>query len=145
MRRGAPIARLAKDDLLAVYGLLRPGGGGLESLGLTRVVKLVGPCRIPGALYDLGDYPGLVHGEGEVAGALLRILDAGAGPMLDAYEDFDRTAPDTSLYVRERVRLSAPRLTAWVYVWRTGLDERSAIPSGDWFARRGRPSPGRRC
>ncbi|MCG8442814.1 MAG: gamma-glutamylcyclotransferase [Caulobacterales bacterium] len=134
MSAGAVVAPLRAGDLLAVYGLLRPGCGGLETLGLERAARALGPCRLPGALYDLGAYPGFVLGAGETSGELLRLLAARAGPALDAYEDFDPRHPRRPGYVRERVRLAAPRVTAWVYVWRGPLAGRAPIAGGDWPA-----------
>ena len=99
-----------------------------------RVVAL-GPCRIPGLLLDLGAYPGLVDGAGEVAGDLLRLKDADAGRLLDAFEDFDPSAPATSEYVRRRVRLVAPKVWAWVYAWNGDAEGRATVAGGDWLMR----------
>ena len=124
---------IRSNDLLAVYGLLRPGGGGLERLGLTSDVVAVSPCRIPGALYDLGGYPGLVDGAGEVSGDLMRVMNDGAGSRLDAFEDFDPLRPNASLYVRRHVELIEPRRRAWVYVFNRGVQDRLRIERGDWL------------
>jgi gamma-glutamylcyclotransferase (GGCT)/AIG2-like uncharacterized protein YtfP len=126
--------RLRTGDLLATYGLLRPRSDGLDRLGVRRDVGVIGPCVIPGRLIDLGDYPGLLLGEGEVAGDLVRILKRRAGPKLDSFEDF-RDGDPTSAYLRVRVRLIRPAVHAWVYVWNGREDAGPLVASGDWYRR----------
>jgi gamma-glutamylcyclotransferase (GGCT)/AIG2-like uncharacterized protein YtfP len=126
--------RLRTGDLLAAYGLLRPRSYGLDRLGVRRDLAVVGPCVIPGRLIDLGDFPGLLPGEGEVRGDLVRILSRRAGPKLDAYEDF-RPGDPTSAYLRVRVRLVRPAVHAWVYVWNGAQDAGPTVAGGDWLRR----------
>ena len=126
------IPPIRANDLLAVYGLLRPGGGGLERLGLTSDVVAVSPCRIPGLLYDLGGYPGLVDGTEEVNGDLMRVMNDYVGARLDAFEDFNPLRPNASLYIRKHVELIKPRQRAWVYVFNRGVQDMSRIEHGDW-------------
>lgn len=133
------IAAIAAGEHLAAYGLLRRGSGVLERLGLVQSITLIGPCRIPGRLYDLGGAPGLVTGDGEVKGELVRVKDAAAGVALDRFEDFDPAEPASSGYARRRIRLIEPALEAWVYVWTKPVAEEERIPSGDWLAHLGRP------
>lgn len=125
---------LRGDDLLAAYGLLRPRAHGLDRLGLRSTVRWIGPCVVPGRLIDLGDYPGLLPGGGEVAGDLLRILDARAGPKLDAFEEF-RPGDPTSAYRRVRMRLLRPAVHAWIYVWNGSDDAGPPTAGGDWLRR----------
>ena len=122
-------------DAIAVYGLLRAGESGFARFGLAEAFKPLGPCLIPGELWDLGDYPGLVAGAGEVVGELFEVVDASVMPTLDAFEDYWPDDPDRSRYDRIRVQLIGNERTAWVYVWRLSLDEAKPIASGDWFKR----------
>jgi gamma-glutamylcyclotransferase (GGCT)/AIG2-like uncharacterized protein YtfP len=126
---------LRAGDLLAAYGLLRPGAHGLDRLRLRARVRPLGPCRIPGRLIDLGGHPALVAGPGEVAGDLLALEDAAAGAVLDAFEDFDRADPAGSIYRRARLRLLRPPVHAWVYLWNGAPDAGPPIPGGDWLRR----------
>lgn len=49
------------SELLAVYGTLRHGGDGWRRARVWEAeVYRLGECRLPGALYDLGDFPALV-------------------------------------------------------------------------------------
>src|ERR1041384_6448019 len=90
-----------QDQLrIAVYGTLMKGFGGQESAGIEEEMKLLGPCILRGALYDLGEFPGLVTEEGIVAGELYELRGHAALLKLDKYEEFDATHPDKSLFVR---------------------------------------------
>lgn len=122
-------------DAFAVYGLLRAGESGFARFGLADAFAPLGPCTLPGRLYDLGAYPALVDGDGAVAGELFELRDASVIADLDAFEDYWPGDPARSRYERRRVRLIAPDRQAWVYVWIKGLETATLIPSGDWFQR----------
>lgn len=71
-------------------------------------------------LYDLGPYPGIVHGSGRVLGELHFIHDSDWQETLeelDAFEEYDPTNPDAGLYLRELVEvdLAGRSEQAWVY------------------------------
>lgn len=124
-----------EGDLLAVYGLLRKGEVGFARFGLANAFEHVGPCVIPGKLLDLGDYPGIVAGEGRVIGELFCVKDMSVMPQLDAYEDYDASDENGSRYLRRQVTLIEPQATAWVYLWNLGVDGCRPIASGDWLTR----------
>ncbi|MBU1190513.1 MAG: gamma-glutamylcyclotransferase [Gammaproteobacteria bacterium] len=109
--------------------------------------RCVGPCDIPGKLYDLGQYPGLmIDSDAAVKGELYelpfgefnseghaRFREAIAA--LDAYEGYDPDNLNESEYVRRCIRLRRPADTsAWVYVLNTpgAADALTPLPSGDW-------------
>lgn len=50
------------------YGSLTRRGGRQMEAGVEELLEFRGKCSIPGKLYDLGDYPGLVEGEGSSKG-----------------------------------------------------------------------------
>jgi gamma-glutamylcyclotransferase (GGCT)/AIG2-like uncharacterized protein YtfP len=127
--------RLRAGDVVAVYGLLRPESSGLDTLAVRARVRVLGPCVIPGRLIDLGRYPGLVAGEGKVAGDRLQLLDARVGEELDRFEDFDPRDDQGSVYRRARIRLVRPLVHAWVYLWNGPADAGPLVPRGDWLAR----------
>jgi gamma-glutamylcyclotransferase (GGCT)/AIG2-like uncharacterized protein YtfP len=122
-------------DAIAVYGLLRAGESGFARFGLADAFKPLGPCQIPGVLWDLGRFPGLVAGQGQVVGELFELVDASVMPQLDAFEDYWPDDPDRSRYDRVKLTLLEPQRQAWVYVWRLGLETATRIESGDWFKR----------
>ena len=129
------MAEVAAGDAIAVYGLLRAGESGFERFGLAGAFRPLGPCVIPGQLYDLGAYPGLVSGGERVIGELFELTDLSVMPALDAFEDYWPGDPERSRYDRVRVQLLEPDRHAWVYRWRLGVDDARLIESGDWFAR----------
>jgi len=124
-----------EGDLLAVYGLLRKGESGFARFGLAQAFEHVGPCLIPGKLYDLGDYPGLIASEGRVIGELFRVIDISVMPQLDRFEDYDPADELRSRYLRREVALIEPEIIAWVYLWNQSVENCKPIASGDWLAR----------
>ena len=112
------------NELLAVYGTLMSGQSYAGRPDVERLMRSLGPCRIPGALYSDGDYPWLVEAEGEVRGELYEVADpAGVFGVLDAYED--------DSFVRRMVRLLEPEVDAWVYLW-NGAPRGEPLDDGDW-------------
>ena len=120
--------------LLAFYGSLMRGLGGLETLGVTERVRYLGRCEIAGRLFDLGEYPGLVRATGRVQGELFEVGDARTLAALDRFEGFDRADVANSYYLREEVRLLSPDRTAMVYVYNREVGGLSPVASGDWRA-----------
>lgn len=125
--------------LLAVYGTLRRGEETLEPL--TGRDKLVyhGPCVIAGKLLDLGEYPGLVAGEGQVRCDLFAVSDPQIWRELDAYEEFYPDDLAASEYHRSYIRLAEPALDAWVYYYTGPATDAQVVDSGDWLNRGGVP------
>jgi gamma-glutamylcyclotransferase (GGCT)/AIG2-like uncharacterized protein YtfP len=124
------LEELAMHELF-IYGTLMPGLRlQAEMLG----AEPLGPARVPGRLVDVGRYPGLLHGEGQVSGELYRVSDAQLA-RLDAVEDMvpgDRTA---SQYWREQVTvIDGPRAgqRVWTYVYNRPVDGLTPIAHGDY-------------
>ena len=122
-------------ELIAVYGLLRAGESGFAQFGLANAFEGLGPCLIPGKLYDLGAYPGLIAGEGRVKGELFRIKDSSVMTKLDAFEDYWPDDLDRSRYERVPLTLVNDNRQAWVYIWRRSVSNARFIASGDWLNR----------
>lgn len=105
---------------ILVYGTLRPFTN-------TEIVK------VPGKLYDLGWYPGIVLGnhenpeEGErfVTCERITVTDERLA-QLDAYEGYYPHNPEDSLYLRKKVG------TNWIYVYNHSVEGHFLIESGDW-------------
>ena len=119
-------------ELIAVYGSLQSD---MELEGrpeLDEALRLVGSCRIAGALYDLGDYPGLVLGDGWVHGELYEIVDRHVLVLLDWFEQYDERDPGGSAYHRVRTRLVEPAVDAWVYLYNRDVRDLPLVPAGDW-------------
>jgi gamma-glutamylcyclotransferase (GGCT)/AIG2-like uncharacterized protein YtfP len=126
---------------LFVYGTLRPRAGGQMGAEprarLAREGVYEGPAKIAGRLADLGDYPGLLDGDGWVQGDLYVLPDSDRTlGWLDDYEGI--TGASTDEYRRCERLLIAGRgenITAWVYVWVLPLKAGSIVASGDWLIR----------
>jgi len=106
----------------------------MDEIGLGDRLGFHGPAVIPGALFDLGDYPGLRrHKLGRVQGELYRILDAGVLAELDHFEGVLQNRPTESLYLRERAQLLEPAGTeAWFYLYNRVPAPEKRVAGGDW-------------
>jgi len=96
-------------------------------------LEVVGAATAAGLLYDLGDYPGMVKGEGVVHGDLVRIDDE----RLTAIDAYEECGGPGALYRREVVQAwlsNGIRVAAWAYFFLHPTDGARAIADGD-FAR----------
>lgn len=122
-------------DWIALYGSLMRGLGAMDELGLGDRLRYVGPCVIAGELFDLGQYPGMRHGDGRVIAELYALLDVGVIEELDEFEDYTPSRRRESLYLRESVALIQPSNTdAWLYVYNAVPNDSARIADGDWRA-----------
>jgi gamma-glutamylcyclotransferase (GGCT)/AIG2-like uncharacterized protein YtfP len=129
------------NSYLFVYGTLLSGAGHPMGARLRSQARLEGVATIPGRLYSLGRYPGLVEAAGaqeRVHGELYALHDPEAAlKWLDAYEGIVPGDHDRNQYVRaERpVRLvSGEEIAAWVYLYRKDVRRFAPIPGGRWLA-----------
>lgn len=96
--------------------------------------RFVGAAQVPGRLVDVGRYPGLIHGEGQVTGEVYGVDDAHL-VRLDAVEGLvpgDRAA---SQYWREEVTVASGPLQGQrvqTYVYNRQVDGCTAIAHGDY-------------
>ncbi|ACL72410.1 gamma-glutamylcyclotransferase family protein [Thioalkalivibrio sulfidiphilus] len=124
-------------EYLFVYGTLM---GETPDAGVNRVLRQycedAGEGWVPGRLYRLGWYPGLVLEAGSrarrVPGRLLKLkAPARCWPVLDAYEGYRPEAPAHGEYRRCRVRVErvsgGRSLLAWVYVYQGPLSRGEPI------------------
>ena len=121
------------SECVFVYGLLRDG----ESLGhILEGLPRTGPHTLDGfALYDLGRYPGAVHGPGKLIGELCEIPHEA---ILTALDEAEGVHADPPLYLRERVMLrggNVGEVEAWIYLYDRPVNDARRIPSGDWLSR----------
>lgn len=119
---GAPLGRLF------VYGTLMSG----ESRHPWLAGAVGTPARAPGQLIDMGEFPGLVPGPGEVAGELYHI-DLALLEKLDQVEDFRGYGVAGSLY--RRIIVTVDGAPAWTYRLIAPPAGAPAIASGDWRRR----------
>lgn len=98
--------------------------------------SFIGEGWMTGRLVDLGRYPGMLDGNGNVMGEIYRLDDIAASlEALDDLEEFDPADPDNSLYLRvvRDVRCDDGSITsAWVYLYNRDTANAPAVKSGDW-------------
>src|ERR1700682_5196292 len=121
---------------LFVYGTLRKGMVNKFAAMLSKCTRYVGAAEVPGRLYRVAHYPGLVSSRrdsewvrGDVyamehAAILLRILDEYEGRT--APREFRRTTTPVLLGSGELIE-------AWVYVYTRSTFGRPRIASGDFL------------
>lgn len=118
-------------QLLFIYGTLMPG---LRLEAHMQGAREMGAARVPGRLVDVGRYPGLLPGDGEVIGEVYAVDEAHLG-RLDTVEEMvpgDRAA---SQYWRETVTvLSGPLQGQAVqtYVYNRPVHGCTPIAHGDY-------------
>ena len=112
-------------------------GYGLHGV-LVRGARFVEPGKVRGRLLDLGAYPGLVTGVGQVKGEVYRVEDPELLPVLDDEEgyNFERSRVFATLASGRHVRV-------WVYRYRGPREGAVPILDGDYRRARPLPTPGR--
>ena len=119
------------------YGLLKQGAAGAPAhIPLSTAGTYEGPCMFRGRMIDLGGYPGVVAGTDLCQGVRWRIRDTGIVPAMDAFEDVTAD-PDTSMYIRKRVRLldlaaESTGERAWIYWYNRPVDQYPDVADGNW-------------
>jgi gamma-glutamylcyclotransferase (GGCT)/AIG2-like uncharacterized protein YtfP len=122
------------SDCVFVYGLLKRGFALNHHCAQG---TYIGDATVRGALYSLGEYPGMVEGDGSVHGELYRFPDiALALEVLDEIEEYDPQNPENSLYVRVVKQAvldkNATTMPAWVYLYNRDVKGLPRIKSGNW-------------
>jgi gamma-glutamylcyclotransferase (GGCT)/AIG2-like uncharacterized protein YtfP len=118
-------------NALFIYGTLMPG---LRLEAEMHGARFMGPAQVPGRLVDLGRYPGLLQGDGQVTGEVFEVDDAHLA-RLDGVEGMvpgDRAA---SHYWREQVTVTGGPLQGQqvqTYVYNRPTDGCTPIPHGDY-------------
>jgi gamma-glutamylcyclotransferase (GGCT)/AIG2-like uncharacterized protein YtfP len=119
-------------QFIVFYGSLMKDFGRLDELGIRQAIHYIGPCEVAGTLVDLGEYPGLVPGEGIVQGEMFEISDLESLKALDRFEEYSPTEKINSLYIRLAIHLLKPDKIAWVYIYNQDVSNSPVIESGDW-------------
>jgi gamma-glutamylcyclotransferase (GGCT)/AIG2-like uncharacterized protein YtfP len=91
---------------------------------------LLGPARMPGRLYRIRWYPGMLPPRGPedvVSGELYKLRQPPKTlKTLDEYEENYRRE------LHHATLESGPAFRAWVYVYRIRLSEDRRLPTGHW-------------
>jgi gamma-glutamylcyclotransferase (GGCT)/AIG2-like uncharacterized protein YtfP len=121
-----------KKIYFALYGTLMEGFAGKVEAGVLKKLCYKDECIIKGDLYDLGEFPGLVCGEGAVRAELYEVSDMSAIQDLDKFEQYDPTQKESSLYIRKLVKPMNYASNVWVYFYNRQINDVALISSGDW-------------
>lgn len=104
----------------------------MNALAADLHLQFVRDAQTPGQLYDLGDYPGLLPGKGQVNGEVYRVLNPQVWSILDPYEDYFPENETDSLYVRRQVELIDGTGLVWTYIYNRSVSDSHRIDDGDW-------------
>jgi len=92
--------------------------------------------KMPGKLYDLGEYPGAILADEEnkfVYGKIYQLSNT--EKVLELLDDYEGVGPDQeqpNLFIRELIDVSIPggKIKCWVYIYNLPVDGLDAIGSG---------------
>ena len=124
---------------LFVYGSLRSGFRSPAYEYISRYFHLVGPAKVRGKLFDLGNYPAAIPTTEDrfIIGELYKIKNekefSWAIGQLDDYEGIDVAYDETALYRRDvtEVFIDNNVTTAWIYWFCGDVADKPLIESGD--------------
>ena len=117
--------------LLFIYGTLMPG---LRLEAEMHGARFVGAAQVPGRLVDVGRYPGLLSGDGQVTGEVYEVDDAHLA-RLDVVEGMVPGDCNASQYWREAVNVLNGLLqgqAVQTYVYNRPVDGCTPIAHGDY-------------
>lgn len=129
------------SQFLFVYGSLCRGANGEQHALLGDDVECIGPAHLPGHLYEIAGYPGLIipPSVADVAlvhGELYRVLHA--EPLwrrLDDYEECSASFAEPHEYRRRIENITGgdgQTYRAWLYVYNHSVTGRRLIAGGDY-------------
>lgn len=115
---------------LFVYGTLLKG---LERESVLAESKYLGTVVIQARMFNLGNYPGIIDGEGQVIGEIYEI-DQPTLNKLDQVEGYFPDEPKGSEYIRKEVRIVSTEIedTVVAYFYNQQVEESDRILSGDY-------------
>jgi gamma-glutamylcyclotransferase (GGCT)/AIG2-like uncharacterized protein YtfP len=128
------------SEHLFVYGTLLPSEAPEEIASIVRRFRRLGSAHVRGRLYDFGEFPGVVLDSSSrtmVYGELVALpSDEGILKTLDQYEEFDRSHPKKSLFIRKKVRVlmaDGSSREGWIYVYNRPPGKAKLVRGGDYL------------
>jgi pyruvate carboxylase len=133
----------ANRELLFTYGSLRKGENHPVLRQVLPHLKYLGVAEFGGVMYDLGEYPGVIPSENpkaKIKGDLFEVIARRNDVFraLDQYEEYDRSKPGNSLFIRRRMPVKDARgksQLSWIYLINLSKTGQVAkvISSGDYL------------
>ncbi|MFV0605204.1 MAG: gamma-glutamylcyclotransferase [Niabella sp.] len=131
-----------QTNLLFVYGSLLSGFKSTAYEYLSRYFNFLGSATVKGTMYDLGEYPVVVHQDTgrEIKGELYQIIHdrefSYAMAQLDDYEGLYPEEGEDVNYEREAVdvTVNGEVMTAWVYWYNKDVSGFPIVEHGDMLA-----------
>ena len=126
-------------DYLFTYGTLMHNFDSEVANYLKNESQFLGEAFIPGRLFDVGSYPGLVYipdYDQLVFGHLFRLKSpSGIFKVLDQYEMMDPVHPENNQYIRVQrpVRFQEKSILSWVYLLQSETTSLPIIESGNYL------------
>jgi gamma-glutamylcyclotransferase (GGCT)/AIG2-like uncharacterized protein YtfP len=125
------------SSYLFAYGTLQPDYAPPRIAHAVAKLHPIGEGFADGVLYDLGGYPGAAldpASEQRITGLVLQLPeDSNVLREIDAYEEFDPAAPNTSQFIRilhPVVLAKGGTLPCWVYVYNRNPGSARILPGG---------------
>ncbi|QDP56973.1 MAG: hypothetical protein Unbinned2691contig1000_47 [Prokaryotic dsDNA virus sp.] len=97
-----------------VYGTLRPGNGERVTVSGFK-------------MFNIGWFPGIVRGDGEIVCERVEVKDDEHLASLDRYEGYSEENPESSLYTRQL------HGDDFIYVYNCSVNEDTEVEGGDWL------------
>ena len=109
-------------DQLFVYGTLHPDHAPAEIRDVVAQLRFAGVGTIQGRRFELAECPAVLPAKNSVVRGTVFTLpdDSRTLQKLDAYEEYDRDAPERSLFVRRKATVTLAdgrRAKCWVYFY----------------------------
>jgi gamma-glutamylcyclotransferase (GGCT)/AIG2-like uncharacterized protein YtfP len=131
------------SEHLFVYGTLLPSEAPEEIASIVKRFRRLGSAHVRGRLYDFGEFPGVVLDSSSrtiVHGELVALpSDEGILKTLDRYEEFDRSHPKKSLFIRKKARVlmaDGSSREGWIYVYNRPPGKAKLVRGGDYMRSR---------
>ena len=121
------------NEYLFVYGtLLRQSQSPMSSLLLSNS-RFIDKAYIRGSLYDIGDYPGLIHSEKSKSKVLGEAFNLNKPE--EVFKELDNYEGSEYKRVKANIKLkNGQKLQAWVYEFNLPIDSYQCIESGDYMS-----------
>ncbi|MDX1939172.1 MAG: gamma-glutamylcyclotransferase family protein [Saprospiraceae bacterium] len=122
-----------------VYGTLMNDLSSAMARFLRANADFIGEAWIPGILYDLGQYPGLIYNpdaDSHVYGHLFQLKNPEkVFEILDHYEGINHAYPLENEYRRALIKLNFQDtiLNCWVYLYNLKTEGLKEIPGGNYL------------